>query len=67
MNNTLDSIGMLLRAARHPFHRVENRPTKAHQHRYERRKIREHLKACDWQDAVVADPRLWSGNGQAEM
>lgn len=48
MNKTIDDIASMLRTAKHPFHQTEDRPTKARQHRYERRKMNEHLRISEW-------------------
>jgi hypothetical protein len=52
MSKTMDSIANILRASKHPFHQADDRPTKAQQHRYERRKIKEHLRVCEWWDPL---------------
>lgn len=55
MSKTLDTIICILRTAKHPFRHAEDRPTKARQHRYERRKINEHLRACEWREQLLPD------------
>jgi hypothetical protein len=48
MTKTLDVITEAIRSSKHPFSRTDNRPKKAHKHRYERRKIKEYLQLGDW-------------------
>jgi hypothetical protein len=59
MSKTMDSIANILRASKHPFHQADGRPTKARQHRYERRKIKEHLRVCEWWNPLLAEPELF--------
>jgi hypothetical protein len=58
MNKTMDSIANILRASKHPFRQVDDRPTKARQHRYERRKIKEFLKISEWWDPLLGEQLL---------
>jgi hypothetical protein len=62
MSKTMDIIASILRTAKHPFRQAEDRPTKARQHRYERRKIHEHLRVCEWQDQSLSDQGLFHGD-----
>jgi hypothetical protein len=48
MTKTLDVIAEAIRSSKHPFTKTDNRPKKAHKHRYERRKIKEYLHLGDW-------------------
>jgi hypothetical protein len=48
MTKTLDVITEAIRSSKHPFSKADNRPKKAHKHRYERRKIKEYLQLGDW-------------------
>jgi hypothetical protein len=48
MTKTLDVITEAIRSSKHPFNKNDNRPKKAHKHRYERRKIKEYLQLGDW-------------------
>ena len=48
MTKTLDVITEAIRSSKHPFSKTDNRPKKAHKHRYERRKIKEYLQLGDW-------------------
>jgi hypothetical protein len=48
MTKTLDVITEAIRSSKHPFTKTDNRPKKAHKHRYERRKIKEYLQLGDW-------------------
>lgn len=59
MSKTLDTIGSILRTAKHPFRQAEACPTKARQHRYERRKINEHLRGCEWRDRLLGEQELF--------
>ena len=48
MTKSLDVISEIVRSARHPFRKADDRPAKAQKHRYERRKIREFIRLSDW-------------------
>lgn len=48
MTKTLDVISEIVRSAKHPFRKADDRPVKAQKHRYERRKIREFIRLSDW-------------------
>ena len=48
MTKTLDVITDIIRNTKHPFRQVDDRPDKPQKHRYERRKIKEIIKAGDW-------------------
>jgi len=48
MTKALDHIDDLIRNSKHPFRQVGDRPEKPQKHRYERRKIREYIRAADW-------------------
>jgi len=45
---TADMMVDLVRTNKHPFRGAEQRTSKVHQSRYERRKIREYLRLGDW-------------------
>ena len=49
MTKTLEVIHETIRDPKHPFRQVNDRPTKPTKHRYERRKIKEFLRASDWE------------------
>jgi len=48
MTKTLDVITEIIRNPKHPFRKADDRPEKAHKHRYERRKIREFIRLGSW-------------------
>jgi hypothetical protein len=48
MTKPLDQIDEVIHDSKHPFRQVADRPEKPQKHRYERRKIREFIRACDW-------------------
>jgi hypothetical protein len=48
MTKPLDQIDEVIHNSKHPFRQVADRPEKPQKHRYERRKIREFIRACDW-------------------
>jgi hypothetical protein len=48
MTKTWHLIQETVQNTKHPFRQVENRPAKAKNNRYERRKIRELLRLGDW-------------------
>ncbi len=50
MIRTIDEINNIACTPKHPFRQAENRPGKAQQRRYERRKIKECLKLQNWQE-----------------
>jgi hypothetical protein len=52
MAKSLDFIAETVRASKHPFHQIDDRPLKAHKHRYERRKIKEILRHSDWREEI---------------
>jgi len=45
---TADTMVDLVRTSKHPLRLADQRPSKVHQSRYERRKIREFLRLGDW-------------------
>jgi hypothetical protein len=45
---SLDLIAETIRSPKHPFHQVDNRPTKPTKNRYERRKVKEFIRLGDW-------------------
>jgi hypothetical protein len=45
---SLDLITETIRNPKHPFHQVDNRPTKPTKNRYERRKVKEFIRLGDW-------------------
>ena len=48
MIKTLDVIADAIRNTKHPFRQVDDRPGKPKKHRYERRKVKEYIRLCDW-------------------
>ncbi len=48
MTKSLDVLSEIVRSAKHPFRKADDRPAKALKHRYERRKIREFIRLSDW-------------------
>ncbi len=48
MIKTLDQIDEVIRNPKHPFRQVADRPEKPQKHRYERRKIKEYIRATEW-------------------
>ena len=54
MAKSLEFIVETIRASKHPFHQVDDRPLKAQKHRYERRKINEFLRQSDsdWREEL---------------
>lgn len=52
MPKTASSMTELLRAPKRPHPQAQRQPDKARQHRYERRKTREIIRLCPWQEAV---------------
>jgi hypothetical protein len=48
MIKTLDQIDEVIRNPKHPFRQVADRPEKPQKHRYERRKIKEYIRAAEW-------------------
>lgn len=48
MTKPLEQIDEVIHNPKHPFRQVADRPEKPQKHRYERRKIREFIRACDW-------------------
>jgi hypothetical protein len=48
MTKSTEQIDDVVRNTKHPFRQVADRPEKPQKHRYERRKIREFLRANDW-------------------
>ncbi len=48
MTKPLDQIDDVIRNSKHPFRQVADRPDKPHKHRYERRKIKEFMRAGEW-------------------
>lgn len=48
MTKPLDQIEEVVHNPKHPFRQVGDRPEKPQKHRYERRKVREFLKAGEW-------------------
>lgn len=48
MTKPLDHVDEVIRNPKHPFRQVGDRPDKPHKHRYERRKIREFIRAGEW-------------------
>ena len=54
MTKTLNLIQDTVTNTKHPFRQVDSRPAKAQKSRYERRKIREFLRLCDWSGELEA-------------
>jgi len=48
MTKSLDQVDEVISNPKHPFRRVAERPEKAQKHRYERRKVKEFIRASDW-------------------
>jgi len=48
MTKPVELITEAIQTTRHPFRQVDNQPDKPHKNRYERRKIKEYIRACDW-------------------
>ena len=48
MTKGLDQIDDVIRNSKHPFRQVADRPDKPHKNRYERRKIKEFIRAGEW-------------------
>ena len=48
MTKTPDAITEIIRNTKHPFRKADDRPVKAHKHRYERRKVKEFIRLSDW-------------------
>jgi len=48
MTKTFNLIHQAIRNTKHAFRQTEQRPAKAQQHRYERRKAKEIIRLNDW-------------------
>ena len=48
MLKTVDHIDDVIRNPKHPFRQVADRPDKPQKHRYERRKVKEFIRAGEW-------------------
>jgi len=48
MSKSIDAITEIVRTPKNNFRQVDDRPAKAHKHRYERRKVKEYLRVSDW-------------------
>jgi len=48
MTKTLNLIHEAIRNTKHAFRQTDQRPAKAHKHRYERRKVKEIIRLNDW-------------------
>ena len=48
MTKPLDTIDDVIRNSKHPFRQVADRPDKPQKNRYERRKIKEFIRAGEW-------------------
>jgi hypothetical protein len=48
MMKTLDHIDDVISNPKHPFRQVADRPDKPQKHRYERRKVKEIIRAGEW-------------------
>jgi len=54
MNKSLAAITEIVRSPKNNFRNLDDRPAKAQKHRYERRKIKEFLRAKDWEESESA-------------
>lgn len=54
MTRTLEALTEIIRNPKHPFRKADDRPVKAHKHRYERRKIKEYIRLSDWGEEKTA-------------
>lgn len=50
MTKPMNAMNETVLAPKHAFRPAENRPGKAHQRRYERRKVKEYIKLRNWQE-----------------
>ncbi len=48
MTKTFNLIHQAIRNTKHAFRQADQRPAKAQQHRYERRKVKEIIRLNDW-------------------
>jgi hypothetical protein len=48
MTKSIDQIDDVIRNSKHPFRQVADRPDKPQKNRYERRKIKEFIRAGEW-------------------
>jgi hypothetical protein len=48
-------IANTIQNTKHPFRQVDDRPGKPKKHRYERRKVKEYIRASDWAGQVAAE------------
>jgi hypothetical protein len=48
MTRPLDQIDEVIHNPKHPFRQVADRPEKPQKHRYERRKVKEIIRAGEW-------------------
>lgn len=54
MSKSLEALTDIIRNPKQSFRKSDDRPAKAHKHRYERRKIKEVLRHGEWsQDTTV--------------
>lgn len=56
MTKSNDALTDIIRNPKYSFKKYDERPAKAHKHRYERRKIREVLKIGDWDQDNAVEP-----------
>ena len=54
MTRALDVITEIIRNPKHAFRKADDRPVKAHKHRYERRKVKEYIRLSDWGEEKTA-------------
>lgn len=52
MTKPLEVVNETVRNSKHPFRQVQNCPGKPRKSRYERRKVKELLRAGDWSDSA---------------
>jgi len=53
MTKTIDTISEIVHAPKHALRWAGGRADKVHQHRYERRKTKVHIKLRDWREDLV--------------
>lgn len=50
MSKSIEVISEVIRDSKHPFRQVDDRPDKQKKHQYERRKVKEIIRAGDWSE-----------------
>ena len=53
MTRPLDQIDEVIHNPKHPFRQVADRPEKPQKHRYERRKVKEIIRAGEWSSKPI--------------